>query len=289
MLQTCPVLGCKHDQHCDSSSLDPSGRVLQFVGRPPWLLVAEMSRARYTAMMLTDSALPTGGFAHSAGLEAAYQQGGVRDRAQLTKWFRRALLQAGHAQLPFAGAVHALLAGADAQRLDGAAAAAALGKWRALDAAAHARARSNHVACRASLSQGSSLLRVGTNWLGDGARGGRADERGAAEGAAAAAAAAADAAGGGAELLSSMVRATRSPSALEAAAGHQAPIFGVLGALLELPRRETLEAYMFCSARDMLSASVRLNLIGPLQALGVQVIMEISKDPCCEICCEFLK
>jgi urease accessory protein len=49
---------------------------------------------------LVDSAFPAGGFAHSFGLEAAYQQGEV-DAASLPPFVRDAIAQAGHGALPF--------------------------------------------------------------------------------------------------------------------------------------------------------------------------------------------
>jgi urease accessory protein len=49
---------------------------------------------------LVDSAFPAGGFAHSFGLEAAYQQGEV-DAASLSAFVRDAIAQAGHGALPF--------------------------------------------------------------------------------------------------------------------------------------------------------------------------------------------
>jgi len=50
---------------------------------------------------LADSAFPTGGFAHSSGLEAAWQHGEVRNRAELISWIEGSLQQLGHAALPF--------------------------------------------------------------------------------------------------------------------------------------------------------------------------------------------
>jgi urease accessory protein len=50
---------------------------------------------------LVDSAFPAGGFAHSYGLEAAWQQGEV-DAASLPVFVRDAIAQAGHSGLPFA-------------------------------------------------------------------------------------------------------------------------------------------------------------------------------------------
>ena len=50
---------------------------------------------------LADSAFPTGGFAHSLGLEAAWQHGEVRNRAELVSFIEAGLQQLGHAALPF--------------------------------------------------------------------------------------------------------------------------------------------------------------------------------------------
>jgi len=49
---------------------------------------------------LSDSAFPAGAFAHSFGLEAAYQQGEV-DAVSLPAFVRDAIEQAGHGNLPF--------------------------------------------------------------------------------------------------------------------------------------------------------------------------------------------
>jgi urease accessory protein len=58
----------------------------------PWIL-----------LQLSDSALPTGGFVHSAGLESAFQQGEVPD---LRRFIHDALWLAGHSSLPLASAAH---------------------------------------------------------------------------------------------------------------------------------------------------------------------------------------
>jgi urease accessory protein len=55
----------------------------------------------FTLWQLADSAFPTGGFAHSAGLEAAWQHGEVRNRAELLSYVEVSLQQLGRAALPF--------------------------------------------------------------------------------------------------------------------------------------------------------------------------------------------
>ena len=85
---------------------------------------------------LADSAFPTGGFAHSAGLEAAAQLGEVPGAAALRGFCEQVLWQAGLAALPFVRAGHA-----EPERL------------AAHDARCHAFL-SNHVANRASRAQG---------------------------------------------------------------------------------------------------------------------------------------
>jgi len=55
---------------------------------------------------LADSAFPTGGFAHSGGLEAAWQHGEVRHLAELAMFLEASLEQLGRGSLPFVTAAH---------------------------------------------------------------------------------------------------------------------------------------------------------------------------------------
>jgi urease accessory protein len=89
---------------------------------------------------LIDSAFPTGGFAHSAGLEAAWQHGEVRGRTELTCFINASLDQLGHAGLPF------VLAAFDAPE-----------KLEEFDCLCDAFT-TNHVANRASRTQGRAFL-----------------------------------------------------------------------------------------------------------------------------------
>ncbi len=57
--------------------------------------------ADWLLWQLADSAFPTGGFAHSLGLEAAWQHGEVRNRTDLVSFIEAGLQQLGHAALPF--------------------------------------------------------------------------------------------------------------------------------------------------------------------------------------------
>jgi urease accessory protein len=55
---------------------------------------------------LIDSAFPSGTFAHSWGLEAAYQAGEIDSDASLRRFLRDNLWQTGHAVLPLVTAAH---------------------------------------------------------------------------------------------------------------------------------------------------------------------------------------
>lgn len=89
---------------------------------------------------LLDSAFPTGGFAHSNGLEAAAQLGEVGDERQLAQFFETSVLQAARAAMPLV-----LAARKDPDRM------------AELDGICDAMLR-NHVANRASRAQGQSFL-----------------------------------------------------------------------------------------------------------------------------------
>lgn len=92
---------------------------------------------------VVDSAFPTGGFAHSWGLESAWQQGEVPDEGALDRFVRDTVLQAGHAALPLVNAVY------DAST-----------PFDRLDALCDAFL-TNPVANRASRAQGRALIATG--------------------------------------------------------------------------------------------------------------------------------
>ena len=86
-----------------------------------------------------DSAFPTGGFVHSGGLEAAWQHGEIRGRADLQAFIQASLNQLGSSVLPFVSEVHRQP-----------------GKIEELDRLFDAFT-TNHIANRASRLQGLSL------------------------------------------------------------------------------------------------------------------------------------
>jgi urease accessory protein len=94
----------------------------------------------FTLWQLVDSAFPTGGFAHSAGLEAAWQHGEIKNRTELISFVEAGVHQLGHAALPFVIAAHA-----EPERLE------------EFDALCDAFT-TNHVANRASRAQGKAFL-----------------------------------------------------------------------------------------------------------------------------------
>ncbi len=95
----------------------------------------------WLVLQLADSAFPTGGFAHSAGLEVAVQAGEVRAERDVARYARASLRQAASAMLPVVGAAH------------GAALAGAIDDVGAIDARCEAFL-TGHVGRRASRTQG---------------------------------------------------------------------------------------------------------------------------------------
>ena len=93
---------------------------------------------------LADSGFPTGGFAHSAGLEAAWQHGEIRTRTELEIFLEASLGQIGHSALPLVTTAHA-----------------EPGRLVELDELCDAFT-SNHVANRASRAQGRAFLAAAT-------------------------------------------------------------------------------------------------------------------------------
>jgi urease accessory protein len=102
-----------------------------------------LSVEQWLVTQLSDSAFPAGGFAHSSGLESAWQQGRV-DSQSLDEFTRSQLNQAAHAVVPFVAAAHR-------EPL----------RFVECDLACGAML-SNHVANRASRAQGQAFLLAGS-------------------------------------------------------------------------------------------------------------------------------
>jgi len=104
------------------------------------LSVAWETNHDWLVWQIADSAFPTGGFVHSGGLEAAWQQGEVSSSEELVRFIQAQLSQAGKTALPFVNeAFHQLR------------------RFAELDLLCDAFL-SNHVAKRGSRTQGQAFL-----------------------------------------------------------------------------------------------------------------------------------
>jgi len=165
------------------------------------------------------------------------------------------VLSAAQQQGPFALTAHGIVSEALAAlgRGDGSDSGVASGEDIAklarslheLNAAQHVLMISNAPSCRASVQLGQALVRIAQTWM-EAERTHREEE-------------------GRQRAAVAVARALK----LRGGA-HGAVALGGLAALLDLPASAVLNAFIYTSARDLLSAAVRLNLIGPLAAVALQ-------------------
>lgn len=170
---------------------------------------------------MLDSLLPTGGFAHSFGLEAAMQARIVTNLDDFRIYIIHLLENTGSLLLPF---VYSAIVSPNDQT------------WYQLDKMLDCML-TNEVGRKASISQGSALLRVASSVF--------------------------------TEIPSlKTMRDTCLHGGI--VSFHHAPIFGLVCGLLGFERETSQRAYMFITIRDVISAATRLNLIGPLGAAVLQ-------------------
>ncbi len=165
---------------------------------------------------LCDSAFPAGGLAHSAGLEAAWQQGRIGDRESLDELMRCHINQAARGMAPFVAAAHR-----------------AIDRHNEWDALCHATL-SNHVANRASRAQGQAFILAVSRVFADPA-------------------------------VAAWSAKTRGANH-----GHLAPMFGAACRVLDVELEASVRLYLFITLRSIISAAVRLGIVGPLEAQSLQ-------------------
>jgi urease accessory protein len=171
----------------------------------------------WIALQLADASFPSGGFAHSGGLEAALQAGALGDPGALANVLGDALWQAGHLALPYVAAAH-----------DDPAAFGELDR-------AHDAALLSPVANAASRSQGRAHLDACLRAFG----------------------------GRPLHDLREAARAARSP-------GHLAPALGASLRALGVARDDALRLHLHATARGVVSAAVRLGIVGPGEGQRLQ-------------------
>jgi urease accessory protein len=182
-----------------------TGATLLFVLKHPdeindWLL-----------WQLADSAFPTGGFAHSGGLEAAWQHGEIRSADDLASYLEACLGQSVSGMIPFVTAGH----DAPGQILESNLRCEAF--------------LSNHVANRASRLQGRAFFNAVSRTFG---------------------------------ALPSLATVC-DPC-------HFAPTFGAVTRSLSVSRSTAKQLFAFHSMRTIVSAAVRLGIVGPMEAQSMQ-------------------
>jgi len=205
------------------------------------------SSSFWSIVMLADSGLPTGSFAHSAGLEAAAQLGMIRGDEDVRNFVQAATRSSMQLLAPF------LIAGLRIAQSDD---DGTIGtnktkvRWEKLHRECQAVMVTNEPACSASIDQGKSLARVASQWLGD-------------------------------QESSKLFKADN--NILECLKGgsppHIAPALGVIGGLLGLDEIQVCRLFAYCMARDLVSSAVRLSLVGPLASVPLlHSVQESAED-----------
>ena len=165
----------------------------------------------WLAWQVVDSAFPTGVFAHSWGLEAAWQQGEVPDVEALRRFLAASLQQTACGAVPLLNAAYR-----------------SPDRWPELDDLADAFL-TNTVANRASRIQGRALLSTARRvWPSD--------------------------------------AMTSFAAAVARGCAHVAPLSGVVFQVIGLPPDKAATAMLFGTARGVISAAVRLGIVGTYQA-----------------------
>ena len=166
---------------------------------------------------LADSTFPTGGFAHSGGLEAALQHGEIKTADEFENFLSQALWQIGHGGLPLVNAAYQ--------------APEKLSEWDQTNDVF----LSNHVSNRGSRIQGRTFFSTCRRTFPN-------------------------------SLFDEIAKVAE----LESFYSHYAPLFGAIFRALEVDREMTQRLHLQFALRTVVSAAVRLGIVGPYEAQRIQ-------------------
>jgi urease accessory protein len=176
---------------------------------------SKLTMSDWLEWQVVDSAFPVGVFAHSWGLESAWQSGHVPDSGALQRFLHASIQQTGYGALPLLNAAY--------RRPE---------RWRSLDELADAFLI-NSVANRASRVQGRTLVATAARvWP--------------------------------CEAMTTVSQ--------HAAAGraHVAPFSGLIFKVIGLSLETARKVMLYGAARGVLSAAVRLGIVGSYEAQRMQ-------------------
>ena len=168
-------------------------------------------------LQLADSAFPAGAFAHSGGLESAWQLGTVRNAEAFAGYIYAQIRQITNASLPFVARAHA-----EATAIVN------------VDADCNAFLN-NAVARRASITQGQAFVVAASRAF----------------------------ASESCKHLAGMIRRREIH-------GHWAVVFGALTSTMRIDVETARRLFLFINVRGLISAAVRLGIVGPLEAQAIQ-------------------
>ncbi|KAL7574831.1 hypothetical protein ACA910_010670 [Epithemia clementina (nom. ined.)] len=218
-------------------------------------------------LLLADSSLPTGSFAHSSGLEVAAQLGLLQTKQHVQNFVQTNVQSVLQLWGPVVRQVHDLCANSMRSLDDEVHASQPFDELsfkqqiHEINQRLHLAVVSNGPSCMASLDQGRSLLRVSLQLAEDHVQQQQKDSAQTIDYAKSK------------HYLRIQVRVSilNALNSLRSSSHglHLASVFGASAAVFEIPIDHAGSLLGYCVARDTVSAAVRLNLIGPLSSVAL--------------------